>query len=277
MFDYQEYVQSQLKMHDAERYLACLYLPQDIRHLAITLYAFDAQIARIPYLVSEPMPGEIRIQWWRDLLKSGGNAGSGPLAEALLQVCEQYNLPRDVLDNTLEARIFDLYQDPMPDVGTYEGYLGETVSSFLNLIALAHGLERNSDLADACGHSGVAIGISRHLSLCAQSRVRGQLFFPMPVLQASELSREQWLETHISQNHEAVISQMVANAHDHLNKAKLAIADLPKQAKTIFLPLVFADRILGLVEKNPAECLINPVLLSPLERQWLAFRGVGKL
>ena len=277
MFDNQGYIQEELKKNDPELYLACLYLPEEVRHCAMTLYAFDAEIARIPYLVSEPMPGEIRIQWWRDLLKSGGNVGSGPLAEALLEVCEQYDLPRDVLDNYLEARIFDLYQDPMPDMGTYEGYLGETVSAFLSMIALSNGVERNTALADACGHAGVAIGISRHLSFCANARVRGQVFFPMPILQANGLNRELWLNANIEKSHATAVTNMVAKAREHLLQAKSAIGDLPLVVKPVFLPLVFVEKVLDLISKTPATCLTNPVVLSPLRRQWLAFRGVGKL
>lgn len=279
MFDHQNYIQAELKANDPERYLACLYLPEDIRHCAMTLYAFDAEIARIPHLVSEPMPGEIRIQWWRDLIKSGGNAGSGPLAEVLLQIAKKHKLPLDVLDNMLEARIFDLYHDPMPDMGTYEGYLGETVSSFLNMIAIASGIERSSGLADACGHSGVAIGISRHLSLCANSRARGQTYFPLQILQDNGLSREQWLtpDMGMESSHEAVISNMISKARDHLEKAKVAIANLPEETKPIFLPIVFVDKLLDMIHKNPSECLVKPIVLSPLKRQWLAFRGLSKL
>ena len=277
MFDHQSHIQSELQKSDPERYLACLYLPENIRHCAITLYAFDAEIARIPFVVSEPMPGEIRIQWWRDLIKSGGNVGSGPLAEALLHVAEQSKLPLDVLDNYLEARIFDLYQDPMPDTGTYEGYLGETVSSFLNMIALASGYERSSNLADACGHAGVAIGISRHLSLCANSRARGQVFFPLPVLEKNGLTREHWLETDVGNGQEAVIVDMVIKAREHLAKARTSISDLPNEAKSVFLPIVFVDKILDLVQKNPSECLVKPIVLSSLKRQWFAFRGINKL
>lgn len=277
MFDHKSYIQEELKKNDSERYLACLYLPETIRHCAMSLYVFDAEIYRIPSVVSEPMPGEIRIQWWRDLIKSGGNVGSGPLAEALLEVTKEHILPLDVLDNYLEARIFDLYQDPMPDMATYEGYLGETVSSFFNMIALASGVERSSNLADACGHAGVAMGISRHLSLCANTRARGQVFFPLPVLQDNGLSREQWLDADIDDPHKAVVSQMIATARDHLLKAKLAISDLPNEAKSIFLPVAFADKSLDLIQKNPTQCLVKPVVLSPLKRQWVAFWGVSKL
>ncbi len=277
MFDHQDYIQAELKTNDPERYLACLYLPEAIRHCAMTLYAFDAEIARIPHLVSEPMPGEIRIQWWRDLIKSGGNVGSGPLAEALLEVAKEHKLQPDVLDNYLEARIFDLYQDPMPDMGTYEGYLGETVSSFLNMIALASGQERNSNLADACGHAGVAIGISRHLSVCANSRPLGEVFFPLPILQENGLSREQWLTPDVGASHEAVVSEMISRARHHLEKARAAIGNLPDEAKPIFLPVVFADKLLDELQNKPRECLVKPFVLSPLKRQWVAFRGINKL
>lgn len=277
MFDHQIHIQEELKKNDTERYLACLYLPDNIRHCAMTLYAFDSEIARIPSLVSEPMPGEIRIQWWRDLIKSGGNSGSGPLAEALLQVTQTNQLPLDIIDNYLEARVFDLYQDPMPDMMTYEGYLGETVSSFLNMIALSSGIERSRTLADACGHAGVAIGITRHLSLCASSRARGQLFFPLPILDANGLSAEQWFASEVGKTHEAVVLQMSTHARDHLTNARKAISELASEAKPIFLPLAFVEKLLDLIEKNPSECLVQPVLLSPLKRQWLAFRGIGKL
>lgn len=277
MFDLQNHIGDILKTNDPERYLACLYLPEAFRDVAITLYAFDAEIARIPAVVSEPMPGEIRIQWWRDLLKSNGNTGSGPLAEALLSVIEKHNLPRDVLDNSLEARIFDLYHDAMPDVGTYEGYLGETVSAFLNVIAVSAGIERNSNLADACGHAGVSIGISRHLSACAYLRARGQVFFPLSILQQHGLKRESWLDADLNQSHKDVVISMLELARDHLLKAKTAISKLPDECKTIFLPLVFANSLLDFIEKKPSQCLNGPVVLSPLKRQWLAFRGASKL
>ena len=277
MTDNQSHVQGDLKLLNPERYLACLYLPQDIRSLAMTLYAFDAEISRIADLVSEPLPGEIRIQWWRDLIKSGGNAGSGLLAEELLLVISENTLPRDVLDNYLEARIFDLYQDPMPDLGTYEGYLGETVSSFLNMIALANGMERSSELADACGHAGVAIGISRHLSLCAHSSARGQVYFPLSILQEHGLDRDKWLMKPENNLHDAVVLEMVALANKHLVNAKEAISKFPKKDRIVFLPIVYVEKLLNKITKTPSECLSKPVVLSPLKRQWLAFRGAGRL
>lgn len=277
MVNNHSHVQETLKSLDPERYLSCLYLPEKTRHIAMILYAFDVEISRIPDLVSEPMPGEIRIQWWRDLIKSNGNAGSGPLAEELLKIISEKDLARDVFDNYLEAKIFDLYQDPMPDIGSYEGYLGETVSSFLHMLSVSAGYERNSNLADACGHAGVAIGISKHLSLCALSRRRGQVYFPLSILTQHGLTRETWLAGNVTDAHKAFVLEMVQLAKGHLAKARVAIFELPKENRSVFLTLIFADSILSKITQKPTECLNNPIILSPLKRQWLAFRGINKL
>ena len=81
-----QFLSETLKAQNPDIWHCCLYLPEDLRNAAITLYAFDAEISRIPSLVSEPMPGEIRLQWWRDLIVSGNVKGSGPLAEQLISI-----------------------------------------------------------------------------------------------------------------------------------------------------------------------------------------------
>ena len=60
-----------LRAADPDRYLSMLYAPQDRRADLLALYAFNAEIAGIRDRVSEPMPGEIRLQWWRDMIDAG--------------------------------------------------------------------------------------------------------------------------------------------------------------------------------------------------------------
>ena len=89
------------------------------------LYAFNAEIASIRDRIREPLPGEIRLQWWRDAIAKDEPQGH-PLAEELLTTIRRHDLPRKAFDDYLEARIFDLYDDPMPGRAELEGYCGET-------------------------------------------------------------------------------------------------------------------------------------------------------
>jgi len=84
-----------VRNHNIDRYLTTLYLPQDKRFDVFALYGFDAEICNIANVVSEPMMGEIRLQWWRELIagKRDGEATNHPVAGPLLAVIERHNLP----------------------------------------------------------------------------------------------------------------------------------------------------------------------------------------
>ena len=112
---------------DRDRYLSVLYAPADKRAPLFALYAFNAEIASVRDRIREALPGEIRLQWWRDAI-ANDEAGGHPLAEALLAAISSHNLPTKPFDDYLEARIFDLYDDPMPGRAELEGYCGETAS-----------------------------------------------------------------------------------------------------------------------------------------------------
>ena len=120
---------------DRDRYLSVLYAPEEKRASLFALYAFNAEIAAVRDRIREALPGEIRLQWWRDAI-ANGEAGGHPLAEALLAAIGRHNLPTKPFDDYLEARIFDLYDDPMPGRAELEGYCGETASALIQLAAL---------------------------------------------------------------------------------------------------------------------------------------------
>src|ERR1700712_3184612 len=113
-----------LRETDRDRYLACLLSPADKRRSLAALYAFNAELARIRDLVHEPLPGEVRMQYWRDLLEGNarGSSEANPVAAELLTAIETHRLPRQTLVDMIDARIFDLYDDPMETRGALEGY-----------------------------------------------------------------------------------------------------------------------------------------------------------
>ena len=58
---------------DFDRYAASLFAPPERRAQLLALYAFNAEIARVRDQISQPLAGEIRLQWWVDVL-SGKSA-----------------------------------------------------------------------------------------------------------------------------------------------------------------------------------------------------------
>ncbi|MEM9574681.1 MAG: phytoene/squalene synthase family protein, partial [Pseudomonadota bacterium] len=227
-----------LRDTDREAYLASLFLAADVREDFATLWAFNAEIERIRSLISEPVPGEIRLQWWRDVI-SGDRAGEGaqhPIAQALLAVIEKHHLQIPAFDNLLEARIFDLYNDPMPDRATLEGYLGET-RSVLFQMGLQIVMGQEPENGDAAGHAGVALGVSDILRHMAQHRVRSQVFVPVEIMNAVGLGTAQFLAIDDASKFDPVIAALTALGRDHMDKAREAVSSLEKPHRNAFLLL----------------------------------------
>src|SRR5947199_5129239 len=112
-----------VRVADKDRFLASLFAPADTRGPLFALYAVNHEIASIRERAREPMPGEIRLQWWRDALNGerAGEAAANPVAAALLDTIAHFSLPVAPLLDLIEAHSFDLYDDPIPTLGALDG------------------------------------------------------------------------------------------------------------------------------------------------------------
>ncbi|WP_447341335.1 squalene/phytoene synthase family protein, partial [Mycobacterium tuberculosis] len=72
-----------------------------------------------------------------------------PVAQALLDTVRRFRLPIAPLSGLVEARVFDLYDDPMPALSDLEGYAGETSSALIRLASLVLGQGRDPGGATA--------------------------------------------------------------------------------------------------------------------------------
>lgn len=227
-----------LRQTDRDRYLSTLILPEPVRRDMQALYAFNAEVAAVRDRVSEPGPGEIRLQWWVDALKGEGHGAvrNNPVAAALLDTIKRHNLPTVPLLRLLAARRFDLYDDPMPDMQTFEGYAGETVSVFFQFGAmmLAGGPVEEGD---AAGHLGVAQALAGHLRAFGYNAARGRIMLPWALLAANGVTEKEVFSGTVSEGLMAAHGQLCELAEDHLAKAEAAIAALPRQLRSVFAPV----------------------------------------
>ncbi len=95
---------------DKDRFLATLFAPAEHRNALFALYAFNVEVSRVREAVRDPLSGEIRLQWWRDVLggEGRGEVAANPVAAALLAAMTRYALPGERLAALIAARRFDL-------------------------------------------------------------------------------------------------------------------------------------------------------------------------
>ncbi len=257
-----------LRETDRDRYLACLLSPEDKRGALAALYAFNAEIARVRDVVREPLPGEIRLQWWRDLLEGGaeGDAGGNPLAAALLDTVDRYRLPRQTLVAMTEARILDLYDDALPDRNALEGYSGETASALIQLAGLVLSPEEATRAADAAGHAGVAQSIAGLLMLLPIHNRRRQIYVPLDILSATGLDRDSFLAGEDKARISASVEAFAGLGLEHLEKARRA-GPIPASLLPAFLPVSLSEPVLKRARKLGAGAFAGGLQQPQWRRQ----------
>lgn len=228
---------AELRANDRDRYLATLVLPEVERAAVTALYAFNADIASVRDRAKEAAAGEIRLQWWHDALagQGHGDVRANPLAEALLDSIAEYGLPVPALIRMIEARRFDLYDDPMPDMPAFEGYAGETASALYQLAAMI--LNRGPvEPGDAAGHLGVAHALVGHLRAFGYNASRNRIVLPRDVFATCGVSEAEIRAGKESEALSVALTRFAELADEHLRKADSAIAALPRALRPVFAP-----------------------------------------
>ncbi|TPW33661.1 phytoene/squalene synthase family protein [Martelella alba] len=266
---------AQLKESDKDRYLATLLSPEDRREALAALYTYNAELARVRERVSEPLPGEMRLQYWRDLLEGAehGDVAANPVASALMKTVDVHRLPRQTLIDMSEARIFDLYDDPMGSVNDFEGYAGETASALIQLASFVLDPEKALVSADLAGHAGVAQTVAGALLLLPQHCVRGQVYIPAEILSANGLDRTRFLDARDKDRCGQAIRAFAAFGREHL-AALRTLGPLPKTIVSAYLPLAAVSAVLVKADRIGAELMMAPVQSGQLSRQLAMLRSL---
>jgi phytoene synthase len=257
---------------DRDRFLSSLFAPAEYRGALHALYAFNIEVARVREVAREPLPGEIRLQWWSEVLNGerAEEASANPVASALLTVIERYRLASTKLTALIDARSFDLYDDPMARLTDLEAYASKTSSALIALAAqlLASGEgEVTETFANPAGIAYAVAGLLRTFPLHASRR---QLYVPLEVLARHGVEPQDIFAGRSSKNLRAVFADLQDIARRHLLAAHQQIAILPDAALPAFLPVALVrpslDRLARCDPFAPAE-------LSPWRRQWLIWRA----
>lgn len=255
-----------LRKGDRDRYLSTLVLDDEHRNAVTALYAFNADVASIRERVSDPAPGEIRLQWWSDALDGEGHGAirQNPVADALLDTMTRYSIPAGTLLRLIGARRFDLYDDPMPDLESFEGYAGETVSTLYQLAAMILNDGETIETGDAAGHLGVAHAMVGHMRSFGYVSSQGRIMLPWSIMAANGVTEDEIFSGTASEGVVEALGQIAELAVEHLNKAKAAIKQLPARLRPAFAQIAVLDAQLTLYLRRSA----GPFSVAPDEPDW---------
>ncbi|MEH6726499.1 MAG: squalene/phytoene synthase family protein [Hyphomicrobiales bacterium] len=263
---------------DPARYFANQFVPATHRNDVFLLHGFDLEIRKIARTIREPMAGEIRLQWWREVF--GGSrtteAAASPLAQMMLDFSQRHSVGSQIWDNYLDGRIFDLYDDAVEDRAAFEAYAGQTDGTVLQLACLV--LDR--------GQSSSASQVSGYLAcvLCLWNRVlqpilyadqppapelvtRISRYLPPELRQAAGFVANPYLESKAVDTAQAV-SEICAVAETYLEKARAAADAVPATLRPAFLSVAPIASQLSKIQQDSGP----PLPMTEISKSGLIWR-----
>src|SRR6516164_9435026 len=249
-----------LRAADKDRFLTTLFASAEHRDALFALYAFNLEIARVREVVREPVAGEIRLQWWSDVLAGAGRGevAAHPVAAALLATIARYRLPLEPFKALIEARRFDLYDEPMATLADLEAYADGASASLIALAARILAAGGEPDIGALSHHAGLAHALAGLLAAFPVHAARGQLYIPLEILARHGADRQEAKSPPATPQLLAALAELLATA---------APAVLPA-----LLPVALAGPTLARMVRRGYDPFV-PVAIAPWRRQWLIWRA----
>ena len=168
------YLAAELRKSDPDRYLCALLAPAERRAAVIALGLLDRELARVPDLVSQPMAGLIRYQWWREAIDeaAAGRPRQQPLVEELAAAIGRGWVAAPALQQLIDAREPLLDGTTGTEVAAIEAFARATAGALQALIyrALGGTSAHEAEAATAIGTGLGLLGMARAVEVEATAR-----------------------------------------------------------------------------------------------------------
>ena len=239
---------------DADRWRTVMAAPPDRRAGLLALYAFNLEIARAPYVASESMLAEIRLRWWTDAVAeifAGAPPRRHEVVAPLAEAVAGGELPQELFDGMIAARLFDAGDAPFEGLDGLRGYVDATSGNLMEL-AVRH-----------LGASGAVISVVRRF---ARGAGIAALLRALPDLEA--LGRAPLPP-------DADVAEIAREGLAEIDAARAERAAVPRAAAAALLPGWLADIRLRRAVADPGCVLKGGLEVSEFRSRAVLLRRVA--
>jgi NADH dehydrogenase [ubiquinone] 1 alpha subcomplex assembly factor 6 len=236
-----------LRRHDRDRFQTALFAPADRREALLALYAFNYEIARVRETVTEPMLGQIRLQWWREIV-AAAFAGEPPrrhlVAIPLTRAIRDCRLSRAHFDRLINARERDLIDEPLPDFVALEDYAKATSSPLMQLALEVLGI-RSPEAQETARQVGIGYALAGLLRAMPFHAYAGRSFVPEETARRVGLDPDDYAARRGTPAVCAAAREIAEAAIRYLRSARQRRLTIPRAGLAAVLPAIVAARFVA--------------------------------
>lgn len=269
----------EVRKYDNDHFLTGLFAPADRREALFALHAFNLEIAKTREVVSEPILGQMRLQFWRDGIAAVYEGGSVPrhgVMDPLAEAIRRHGLSRALFDRLIDAREADLDDDPPANLTCLVNYAEVTGAPLVQLALEILGV-RDEEAQAAGRQVGIGYALAGILRAVPFHARQHRQLLPADLMAKHGASSADLFELRSKPEVRPVVAEVAAAARSHLEEARALRRTVPKAALPALLPAVLAELHLRVVAKEGNDVFAPRVLMPNPFRQaklaWAAMLG----
>jgi phytoene synthase len=259
-----------VRRHDRDRFQSALFAPPREREALFALYAFNYEIARVREVVSEPMLGQIRLQWWREVVAqafAGEQSRHHLVAEPLTAAIHEFGLSREHLEKLIDTRERDLDAEPPASLGALEDY-AEGSSAALVLLALEVLGARQPEAQAAGSAVGIGYALAGLIRAMPFHAAAKRSYVPADLAGRFQLDIRDYEARRTTPALRAAVGEIAAAARRQFDSAHAVRGAVPRAAIAAVLPARIAERFLHRLNRVGCDPFDRKLALPDPLQSW---------
>ena len=173
-----EYCQQKAAKSGSSFYYSFLFLPPPRRRAITALYAYCREVDDVVDEVAEPAVARAKLAWWRqEVAKIYAGTPQHPVAQALVPIVREFDLPEAHLQLVIDGMAMDLEQTRYLDFATLERYCHRVAGVVGLMSAAIFGYTDPATLGYA-RDLGIAFQLTNICRDVGEDARRGRIYLP---------------------------------------------------------------------------------------------------
>jgi phytoene synthase len=273
MMDPHAYCQERAAKSGSSFYYTFLFLPEARRRAITALYAFCREVDDVVDQCSDAGIARTKLAWWRDeIARIYDGTPQHPVARALSDVQQQFNLPQAHLREIVAGMEMDLDYNRYPDFATLDRYCYR-VAGVVGLLSAEIFGYRDPQTLEYAKTLGTAFQLTNIIRDVGEDVRRDRIYLPLDELAQFGVSPADITAGRETDQFRKLMEFQFQRAIEHYDRAFALLPAIDRHAQRPGLMMAAIYRaLLDEIRADGFRVLKQRTSLTPLRKLWIAWK-----
>lgn len=272
-----QYCQDKAAKSGSSFYYSFLFIPAAQRRAITALYAFCREVDDVVDECSDSDVARRKLDWWREEIeRCFSEQARHPIAQALQQTVQDYNLPVEYFQEIIDGMAMDLDKNRYESFSELALYCHRVAGVVGLLSAEIFGYQHRDTLKYA-QELGVALQLTNIIRDVREDSERGRIYLPLDELHEYRINPHDLLQGTVTDSLHGLLAFQAQRARQYYQRAlsHLPAQDRYTQRSGVIMAAIY-QALLDEMESDGFRVMQHRVRLTPLRKLWIAWKIARK-